>query len=368
MNRARLIFAGRLCLLAAIAVWFGAPWHYVAMLLPVALIMPILATCTIFSDDFTTDRTATAYSIRSGSFAVSGGAMTASSATSLIVANSAASSSATAVRAVATITPASTSDAGRLIAGYVDDNNYWFAELQTGSSSGTLKLFQRSGGANTQRGSTSTIAGYTSGSKTVVLCLTAGAVYTMVGSNVIEFAATPTVASTKGGLGTGSISSSVSFDNFTYSKHKVQDPTCEGCSSSTTGTGSTTICRGTCLDGTVHGSVQLVVTGITNGGCTDCGSLNGTFVATRKIGSCSGGSACYYDTGLNVCDVRLIQFAYDGGSYSAAHSAVAPGCLAAGCAWFVAGGSDCTAVKTLGTPVALSTCVCTSSHVVATPL
>jgi len=206
-----------------------------AMLAPPLCDSSCCATCTIFTDDFATDRTGTDYSIRSGSWSVSGGLLSCTSASGLLRCETAVTAGLNGVYAFANCTCQTTSDIARLIIAYVDDNNYWFAEVQPGASNGTLKLFQRSGGTNTQQGSTETINGFQATEQvSLSLCYAAGVVraYALASGPQnagVHVSATITIASTKCGLGTGSGSSSVSFDDFTFSKHDIDDPACPYC-------------------------------------------------------------------------------------------------------------------------------------------
>jgi hypothetical protein len=264
-------------------------WLLIAGLLLLSLVWPELAmfavglaasnscccpTCTIYSDDFTTDRTGTDYSVRSGSWAVSGGKITCTSASALIRAETAAGGGATACYISADVTPASTSDIGGVAGAIVDDNTLWKAVVQPGAANGTLKLYQRSGGVDTQRGSTATLTGYTSGMKTVCLSFAYGQVTVSVGSTAISYTASVTVASTKAGLVTGAGSSSVAFDNLAFNKHRKDDSTCSEC----------TMSCSQCQNSAATETVQIDVSGFT-GDCTglggvNCNDFNGSFILT----------------------------------------------------------------------------------------
>lgn len=304
--------------------------------------------CIIFTDDFATDRTGTDYTTVSGSFSVGSGKLTCTSASSLIVASTVTDSGATAAWVQADLTPATTSDIARLIIGYVDASNYWFIELQQGATNGTLKLFQRSGGSNTQKGSTVTVSGYTSGTKTVCLCYAHDEItVTVTGGAELAFAATITIASTKAGLGTGSGSSSVSFDNFSLNKHHKDNSTCQPCC----GGGTCTYCD----TGTRPNYVQVVWTGVSNAFCTDCATLcNNTFVLPLMLDNC-----VFIGDDTGVC-------ASGGGIVSGYHPSVSmapyfpngfqptiPYSFSAG--FSVAGGYDCALYSTLTTPRDCST-------------
>jgi hypothetical protein len=205
---------------------------------PLALMMPpsLLSSCTFFTDDFSTDRTGTDYSVRAGSFTVSGGVLSTSSANALLRCETAVTGGLTGVYCSVRFTPTSNSDAGRLVIAYSDDSNYWFAEVQSGASNGTLKLYQRSAGTNTQKGTTQTILGFNAAeTATIELCYSGGSVVAFAagpGTNNnagVVATATITIAGTKCGIGTGSISSSAQFDDFLASVHDSDNATCGFC-------------------------------------------------------------------------------------------------------------------------------------------
>ncbi len=230
--------------------------------------------CTIFTDDFSTDRTGTDYTVGSGTWVVSAGVITCTSASATITENTAASVSTTAVSISASVNPSGT-DLGRVIGAYVDSTHYWYAEIQPGATDGTLKLFEKNGsGAATQRGSTATITGYTSGAKTVVLCFTGTHVIAIADhENAIIYTASVTVASTKAGIGTGAGSSSVVFDDFSFMVHYSSDPSCPGCGDMPT--------RDCGCDGPLPRYGIVSISGMTTNvgfGCQHCEDVGSIFV------------------------------------------------------------------------------------------
>lgn len=190
--------------------------------------------CTIFSDDFATDRTGTDYSVRSGSWSVAAGLLTCTSSLGLIREETAYDVAATACHLTVTMTMASTSDIGRIIFAYVDDNNYWYVEVQPGATNGTIKLYERSGGVDTQRNATVSVPTLTAGTPAAV-CVSytpsnvKATAQVTAGLGYVTFSSSITIASTKGGLGTGSGSSSVSFDDFYVNQHSTDEATCSRC-------------------------------------------------------------------------------------------------------------------------------------------
>lgn len=232
--------------------------------------------CTIASDDFGADQLATNWDVRSGTPAVASGVLSMSAGTNLLIHNTAAPADATAVFSSVTFRGTSTIDIVRLVVAYVDDNNYWYAEAQPGSSNGTLKLFERSGGVNTQRGSTVTISSMqTNEDWEIQLCVQPGAVTaaaffgSLLATNEVVYAATVTVASTKAGLG-ASESGTITLNDFEFERHFADNDSCRTCNT----------CQN-CSTGQPY-QVQVVIAGMANNPftCTPC--LNGTFILTRR--------------------------------------------------------------------------------------
>jgi hypothetical protein len=226
-------------------------------------------SCTIYGDDYTTDKTGTDYTTVSGTFTVSGGELNTSSANATIRTNAAASAAATAVVAQADITCATTSDIGRVYIAYTDATHYVCAELQPGATNGTIKIIKD--GATL---ATSTVNGYTSGTLTVGICYALGYITATAGVYSASSITSVTVASKYAALGTGAGISSVKFDNFTFKKHHHDVSSCPNCFPSSA-------CS-SCIVNTTPIEVQITYTGVANGFCTNCENLNQTFLASRN--------------------------------------------------------------------------------------
>jgi hypothetical protein len=262
--------------------------------------------CTYFSDDFAADNLATDYDDRAGTWTVGGGLLNTTSASALIVANTTHPSGQATGYAKCDVTCAATTDIGGPVIAYSDDDNYWYAEVQPGATNGSLKLFERSGGVNTQRGNTRTLTGFSAGdTATVSLCIFNGVVRASAthGSNVqgIVYAASPALTSTKGGMRTGAGSSDVDFDNFVLSKHKFEDSTCPQCEAAN-------VCS-VCDSSVAPTDYQVVLTGVTDDtGCTNCGNFNATFIvspAALQLGGnvCQFGHTCAWHNRFEPTDV-----------------------------------------------------------------
>ena len=278
-------------------------------------------TCTIFSDDFSTDRTGSDYTTVAGSFSVGSGVMTSTTSNSLIIENTARDSGATGGHSTVTMQFANAADVGRLIDFYVDSNNYWFVELKCNggfSTDGTLKLFSRVAGVNTQQGATQTVIGLQINTN-VTVCLSAASGYVMCTATVstiasLGVAASPTAASVNGGLATGNVTSSVTFDNYSFNKHAIDDSNCAAC------TGCPTICTAP------PSSVSLTFAGVVAGaGPHSCASSGGSFSgynATFIVPSTNNGPLCNggFTNTTGICsnqinpDVDTFTWSYSGGA------------------------------------------------------
>lgn len=185
----------------------------------------------------------------------------------------------------ASVTLTAAGDVAIVLVSYLDADNYVFVELTQGATTLTAKLFQRSGGANTQLGFTA-LGTNTPGSEfatmppgtafSVIVC--AGDTTTTVSVNGFCIAGRNADYSrgTLAGVGTGAVAGSVTFDNITFGKVAVDDPTCPQCCFN---------CAGNCTVGTFPTTVELTVNGITGLviTCTDaeCNFYNRTYILDR---------------------------------------------------------------------------------------
>jgi len=266
-------------------------------------------SCTIFSDEFTTDRTGTDYNIGAGSCTVSGGVLNTGSAPFLITTNATTSGAATAAHVAAQINMASTADKGQLILAYADSTHYWYAEFQPGATSGTIRIFEVSGSA-TQR-ATLAVSGFGTGNVTCCFSIASGfgtaSVLIAGAAKAVTCAASPTIASTAAGMGVGAISGSITFDDFSFNKHKADDASCSACTQSCT----------TCLNGIAPPVMQAIVSGFsgpTPGPCPPSGGdyagLDGTYEMAydpSPPGGCGWISTAY------PCPNPLKVYTYDHG-------------------------------------------------------
>jgi hypothetical protein len=162
----------------------------------------------------------------------------------------------------------------QVIVDLLDASNYHFAEIQAGASNGTLKLFKREGGANTQLGSTVTLTGFNAGeSATLTVCWSWAGGYLQANVSIAggTFTAGELTAGHGGqysGLGISGASGTATFDNFELRN-------------------LTELC-GECVDlvecdacedpNSLPAIVKLVVVGLADGTCSNCPTLNGTYI------------------------------------------------------------------------------------------
>jgi hypothetical protein len=239
--------------------------------------------CIYFSDKFAVDNLATDYTTVSGTWAVGAGKLTTSSGNALLLTNATSVSNHGSMGA--TVTLGVDGDVAIVLVSYLDANNYVFVELTQGATTLTARLYQRSGGSNTQLGFTA-LGTNTPGSEfatmppgtafSVIVC--AGNTTTTVSVNGFCIAGRNADYSrgNRAGVGTGSVTGSVTFDNISFLKVPADDPVCGQCCFN---------CAGNCDLGTFPTTVELTVNGITGffGICSDadCNFYNHTYILDR---------------------------------------------------------------------------------------
>lgn len=328
MNRLRLSLCA---LLIALALWIDPIW---APLCPVALFMPVFATCTIFADDFSADGIGSTWTVDSGTWAVSGGELVCS-AGGFIVANTAGTSGhgRTIVRGKAS----TTNSFIKLVGAYVDANNYIYAQVWINGASSSLDLYQVSGGSG------STIASYpgsafttsTGTYYTLELCWDGAVAKALCSAATRSVSGTCSASGNKAGVGVSLSTGTATFDDFQFLKHHVDDSQCNACGSGSDdehdngvdeteydGTGD---CGSneTCLDGIAPRYLKVVVAGTTGGICTGCDAWLGTYVIQLQTpipstaGQCGLWTVC--DAGVGRCsdddtDTHCL-YEWSGGAY-----------------------------------------------------
>ncbi len=226
--------------------------------------------CQFFSDDFAVDDLATNYTSVSGSWAISSGNLHTASSSAVLTGNTANPNSDSNTKVSVTVNIANDGDTARIILDYQNSSNYWFAEVLAGSGA-YLRIYQRSGGTNTQK-ETLIITQANASAFSFCASIENGAyLLANVAGNQVQH--TDSFTQTGWGLGTGSNSGSVTFDDLTVSKVDATCPTCAYCS----------LCSNP--ETTMPLEIEIVTSGTTNavGGCTNCSSSDGTYIVAGPV-------------------------------------------------------------------------------------
>lgn len=228
--------------------------------------------CTIFTDDFSTDRTGSDYTTVSGTWSVGSGVLTTGSAGALIVENTAGTTG----HGRAKVSGKTSASGGsfRLIGSYVDSDNYLFLEVTINGVSSTAKLWKRETGSNTQLGTTYDFTGSTGTYYDITLCWNgtkALANITDIGVALARFgwAQSYTGTGNQAGLGASPNGGTTTFDNFSFNKHFDDDESCPHCGP---------LCA-LCTGGdppTMRW--QVVIPTVSNKNCVNCADYAGTYI------------------------------------------------------------------------------------------
>lgn len=111
----------------------------------------------------------------------------------------------------------------RVLIDYTDVNNYRFAQLTIGDPNGCLALYERSGGSNTLVTKLRVEAAASTYHTLKVYFGDGQFAVKLNGVSMLYMHRPESGTGTYAGVGTGSIASTVRFDNFTFSKHKDAD-------------------------------------------------------------------------------------------------------------------------------------------------
>lgn len=231
------------------------------------------ATCIIFSDEFSTDDIATNWTQQTGTWSVGAGVLSTSSSNGVLTCNNSYPGGAFHNYTVDVKLKASTGNHSRIIFSY-SGGAYNFAEVYWNGSASVVYL-KKSDGTIV---ATSDSQNFTDGDwYSFRLCVTG----TSAVVNILNTAPTHiihgsvTSTSTTVGLGTGSLSGYVDFDDFDYEKEGCKQCAgivCSSCASSI-------------------GPLEFLVSiTITNKNCSSCASLNGDYVvsfAYQMYGACT---------------------------------------------------------------------------------
>jgi len=243
-------------------------------------------SCTIFSDDFSTDRTGTDYTTVSGTWTVGSGVMTTGSAGALIVEDTAGTTGHGRVTVTAKVDTAGATI--RLVGSYVDSSNYLFVDFYINGSSSEIKLWERVAGVDTLLSAPGTFSASTNTNYTICLNWNGGVATALTTVSSVQRVARVDYsgAGNQAGLGATPNGGTVTFDNFTFVKDYVDDPTC---ATPACGYVETVTC-GPC-DVPVDFDLLATISGITGGTCGTCSSIDGSYVLSYWG---SFGGVCYW--------------------------------------------------------------------------
>lgn len=234
--------------------------------------------CRIVNNAFGSDNLATDFTVVSGTWAITGGVLRASSGAAVVL-------------NVATLTDGTGQESGTFLintdglkaiiyGAYNDSSNHIFAEIErTGATSSTAKLWKRVSGTNTQLGPTIPVFGDVASARTFSLCWDGSYAYFHDGSNTNRLIlAACTLTGTSSGLGAEASGGQVDFDSLQVKNNHTNSTGCSSC----------TPCWLTdeslaCLNGTQGTQVQVDLTGMANGACSDCTNMNTTYICDLNL-------------------------------------------------------------------------------------
>jgi len=141
----------------------------------------------------------------------------------------------TAVVAYAWLATSDTGNQIRLIVNYEDSDNYWFVQWEREATTGSLKLYERSGGVETQRGLTVSSSGLDVNSVQLHVCMFATGIestYRFPGSATIYRGPSYMIEDSTSAIcaiGTGTVSSDIWVYSFSLTRHRTEDDSCAEC-------------------------------------------------------------------------------------------------------------------------------------------
>ena len=242
--------------------------------------------CTLWDDTFSVDLIATDYTVVSGTWSIASGNLNTTSTNALIVSNTTLGTSSGVVRAQVTYSVMANGDTMRFYGNYKDANNCLVGEIIKGATTGTLKLYSRIGGVETEIASQaglslSLIVDYCLSWSPTIAMLTTGDVPSSAYARALY---TPISDGYQGGMGSGAtVTGTVRFQRFIIARHPDESSACTDCRPCTP-----------CSD-LEPDEVSVEITGVTNGSCATCANYNTTWVLPNV-----GGCTYRYDD-HNVC-------------------------------------------------------------------
>ena len=223
-------------------------------------------TCTIFTDDFAADDLATNWTQQSGSWSIGSDVLSTSSSNAVLTCDTTYPGGGFHNHVIQVNLLASNGNRSRIIFSYDSGTGaYNYIEVYC-IGSGSYVYIKKSDGTTIKTVTTTSI---TDGNwYTFNVCVSSTAVVVTVGT-VFSTAGLIASSTTTVGLGTGSISGSLSFDSFVFSKHMTEKSGCPSC---------TPPCS-QCSDGFGPERFQVVITGVAAyDDCPNCNLYNGTWI------------------------------------------------------------------------------------------
>lgn len=283
--------------------------------------------CLIYSDDFSADNIGTHLDDVSGTWTVGSGVLSTSSSAALIVtvAESDTGNGYVSVNAQAS----NTGTKLRVVGAYVDVDNYIFGELTLNGASSQLKLFQRTGGVNSQLGSTKTVDASTATYYPLVLCwngdeaaVTFDIENTGGATVVADCSATGPIA----GLEITLTSGSATFDDFNFFYHFTDDDACPECGDPVQNCNDSATYPSVCEDAIVPDALRVTFQASVDGGATcatQCSQIISAshivnlLVAQASNDGAGAGSGCFTSTyDENQCEYIWNRSANNSGGCS----------------------------------------------------
>jgi hypothetical protein len=243
--------------------------------------------CTFFSDSFNRaddDDIGNGWNEESGDGDISSNDLTTASSNAVFIQDEVHPDGDPDIKITATFSIPTSGDTARVIVNYTNTSNYWFAEVRAGSGA-YLRIYQRSGGSNTLM---SSISGTVE--STVTICVSVFnnfmSAKKISGASLDGIAATGSFAGPEWGVGTGTISGTVSITQVSAAIVNGED--CKGCGLS---------CA-KCEDSVAPAGAKVVITGMNGDSMSCCTAYNGTwyqpFTGVDNCGASSGTPTCCY--------------------------------------------------------------------------
>lgn len=195
--------------------------------------------CTIYSqDDFDRASLGAGWSARSGTWSIVANELSTSSSNGLIR-NETTTGGSNAHVVKGKFKASGSTDQVRIIAAYTDDNNYLYVQFTISALAATLDFWQVSGGTHAKLGESVTIEAIPADTWVrFQVCYVPESYpedgwlavnYTVTGSTQKFWRESANATGAYAGLGTGSISGTVVFDDWVHQQHRVDDSMCPEC-------------------------------------------------------------------------------------------------------------------------------------------